>query len=55
MCARTDRIHSYLTRLAMSGRVRKDLGAAFLRGRFVIPTVVGIIGLALVVWLIRGR
>jgi hypothetical protein len=55
MRARTDRIHAYRSRPAMSGRVRKDLGATFLRGRFLIPTVIGIVILAVVIWLIRGH
>jgi len=39
----------------MSGRVRKDLRASFLTGRFLIPTLVGILVLALIIWMIRGR
>jgi hypothetical protein len=39
----------------MSGRVRKDLSASFLTGRFVIPVVVAILVLAVVVWLVRGH
>jgi len=39
----------------MSGRVRKDLAASFLTGRFLIPILVGVLALVLVIWLIRGR
>ena len=55
MRSRTDGIHSHGVRPAMSGRVRKDLSASFLTGRFVIPVVVTILVAALVVWLVRGR
>lgn len=54
MRARTDRIHALGIRGAMSGRVRKDLGASLLTGRFVIPAVVVIVLVAVVVWLARG-
>lgn len=39
----------------MSGRVGKDFAAAFLRARFLVPLAAAILGLALLLWLIRGR
>ena len=54
MCARTHRIHPYRF-TAMSGRLRNDLGASFLTGRFLVPTVIAILLVAIVVWLVRGH
>jgi len=39
----------------MSGRLRNDLGASFLTGRFLVPTVIAVLLIAVVVWLVRGR
>ncbi len=55
MRARTDRVHSYRVRIAMSGRVRKDFAASFLTGRFLVPSGIAILLIAIVVWLLRGR
>jgi hypothetical protein len=38
----------------MSGRVGKDLAAAFLRARFLVPLIGVILVLALIIWLARG-
>jgi hypothetical protein len=37
----------------MSGRIRKDLAAAFLRLRIVLPAIVLILSTALILWLLR--
>jgi len=39
----------------MSGRLRNDLGASFLTGRFLVPTAIAILLVAIVVWLVRGH
>ncbi len=39
----------------MSGRLRNDFGASFLTRRFLIPTGIGILLIAIVVWLVRGH
>lgn len=57
MRARAHRIHPYRRPLpaAVSGRLRNDFGASFLTGRFLVPTAIAILLVALVVWLVRGR
>ena len=55
MCARADRIHLYRRPATMSGRLRNDLGASFLTGRFLVPTAIAILLVAIVVWLVRGH
>lgn len=39
----------------MSGRVRKDFVASFLTARFLIPVVLGIVVVAVIIWLVRQR
>lgn len=37
----------------MSGRIKNDVSASFMRGRFVIPLVVALLVIAAAVWLFR--
>jgi hypothetical protein len=39
----------------MSGRIRNDASATFLRPRFLIPAIVVIAVLAVIIWFLRGR
>jgi hypothetical protein len=38
----------------MSGRIGKDLAAAFFRAQFLVPVIGVILVLALIIWLVRG-